>query len=172
MNGTHLTGKGKLLSKATIKLDNSDLKIIQQEVQKALVKNIKKDMALSASTKLVTLPKSKEFVDSFKVSVTNKGIEITSDWPTAEVHTSKDNPERPYPMTWLTQPNVSKARIQVQGGVSLVRTTPSNGKTWTHPGFKRYDFLERSIKEGYENALKVILPKKVGQLLKTHNPLK
>lgn len=168
-----IKGKGAPLSKVKgIKLTSNDYRIIEQEIRKALVKNIKKDMALNAGVSLVPLPNSTNFIKSFTVKATAKGVSISSTWPTANVHTSEDNPEKPYPMTWLTQPQVPYAKIQLGTGITLVRTTPSNSNLWVHPGFKRYDFIQRSINEGMESAMSKILPSKLGSLLTNHNLFK
>ena len=129
-------------------------------------------MALNAGVRLVPLPNSNDFIKSFTVKATARGVSITSTWPTANVHTSEDNPEKPYPMTWLTKSQVPYAKIQLGTGITLVRTTPSNDNLWIHPGFKRYDFIQRSINEGMESAMSKILPSKLGSLLRSHNLFK
>jgi hypothetical protein len=127
-------------------------KLILEEVRKEIKKDASKVGAMGRAVgKPVPLPDSKEFVMSFKYQVKNRRIEITSDWPFSELHTEG---KRAYPMVWLTQQRgVSKVPMVNSSGIVLVRTTPLNSdQAWIHPGFLKYNFLERGVQKGRERA--------------------
>ena len=146
-------------------------------------KEIRRDMALSAGIRgkgeAVGLPQTRKFVDSFQVRVKGQStIEIFSDWPTAEAHTTKlkpnfvDNmrPDRSAPinMTWLRRPEVPYARIELANGEVIVRTTPNpaqGDKYWVHPGFRKYTFIERGLRKGRIAAAEALAPELVAQAL-------
>lgn len=117
----------------------------------------------------VPLPDSRRFINSFRWYISGEStIEIRSTWPTAEAHTktpkqrgiddfTRDRPDAPrggFPMTWLVQPKVKYARIETQGGKVIVRTTPmSTDKAWIHPGFMKYNFIERGVRKGRQEVV-------------------
>lgn len=154
---------------AEIKLNNQDFAEIAKCVLSSVHAEIKKDIAKSSATKggPVVLPDSQRFIDSFKVEVKGKRIVVTSDWPTADAHLNKDK-KGPFPMKWLKKPKVSKARIVVGSSITLVRATPSGGKFWIHPGFEKYNFLDRGVRKGIQDALNKIVVVKFEEMMKKH----
>jgi hypothetical protein len=71
-------------------------------------------------------------------------------------------------MKWLKKPKVSKARIVVGSSITLVRATPSGGKFWIHPGFEKYNFLDRGVRKGIQDALNKIVVVKFEEMMKKH----
>tara|TARA_B100000900_G_C20483408_1_gene676434 strand:- start:157 stop:711 length:555 start_codon:yes stop_codon:yes gene_type:complete len=135
--------------------------ILLESVKAEIRKDIAKSSGVRSAGQPVPIPDSKKFVDSFKVRITGKTIEIYSDWPTAEAHLNKKD-KGPFPMRWLARPQVPYSRIETKDGISLVRSTPSSPNFWVHPGFKKYSFLERGVRKGQKIAReKVLTPKAV-----------
>lgn len=161
--------KSTFQRKTPVPLTSSDIKKIAGILLKSVRAEILKDIAKSVSVRgsgPVPIPKSKSFVDSFKVKISGKKIEIYSEWPTASAHLNKKD-KGPFPMKWLSNPKVPYARIETKGGLSLVRSTPSSPNFWVHPGFKKYSFLERGVRKGQKIAYEeVIRPKALQVVLK------
>lgn len=169
-------GKG-----AKISLTRGDVEFIGETVIKAIRAEIKKDTAKAVGMRSkgapVPLPKTEKFAASFSFRVRGeRTLEFTSDWPTAEAHTSVPKPgeapgksnsaTKPYRMTWLTRPAVPYAKIVTQEGEVIVRSTPGgSGDLWIHPGFKRYGFLARGIRKGKEAAYKELIRRKMPEIL-------
>lgn len=130
--------------------------IILKSVKKEIMKDMAKTAGLRGRGKPVPMPDSRKFVDSFSWKVVGKStIEIRSTWPTASSHTSVpgegDNKKStpPYPMTWLTQPQVKVVPLVTQEGQVIFRTAPlTTADAWIHPGFLRYTFIERGVNKG------------------------
>jgi hypothetical protein len=144
---------------------------------KSIKAEIMKDMAKSAGLrgrgKPVPMPDSRKFVDSFSWKISGQStIEITSNWPTASAHTSvpgkgdKKGSTKPYPMTWLTQPQVKTVPIITQEGRVIFRTAPlTTTNAWIHPGFLRYTFIERGVKKGRVKVFEDMAEEIVGLFL-------
>lgn len=169
------------LAGVKVKLTRVQLQTSAEIILKAIKKEIKRDMALSAGIRPegepVRLPDTQRFVDSFKTRIRGQStIEIYSDWPTASAHTTKLKPgfventrpdkSAPMEMTWLMKPKVPLARIVTQGGQVIVRTTPlskNQDGPWIHPGFRKYTFLERGLRKGRIEAAKAIAAEVIAQ---------
>ena len=145
-------------------------------ILKSIKAEIKKDIAKSRGLRgghyptdyknrnPVPLPDSARFLRSWRWRIKgDRTIEFTSSWPTAEAHTktptkrgisdfSDDRPDIPkggFPMTWLVQPNVKYVPIITHTGQVIVRTAPLTiDKAWVHPGFIKYNFIERGVRKG------------------------
>lgn len=145
-------------------------------ILKAIKAEIKKDMAKARGVKgghyptrykdrsPVPLPDSERFLRSWRWRISGqRTIEFTSSWPTAEAHTktptqrgindySSDLPDVPkggFPMTWLVQPKVKYVPIITHTGQVIIRTAPLTvDKAWIHPGFIKYNFIERGVRKG------------------------
>lgn len=132
----------------------------------------------------VGLPQSKKFLDSFSYKIRGRStVEIVSTWPTASLHTSpiknardldkKRAPATPeFKMTWLVRRKVPYAKIELENGQVIIRSTPDpqkGDKLWRHPGFRHYTFLSRGIRKGREAFVRELAAEAVGQLLKTHD---
>lgn len=145
-------------------------------ILKSIKAEIKKDMAKARGLKgghyptrykdrdPVPLPDSARFLRSWRWRISGqRTIEFTSSWPTAEAHTktpsqrgiddfSRDRPEVPkggFPMTWLVQPKVKYVPIITHTGQVIIRTAPlTMDKAWIHPGFIKYNFIERGVRKG------------------------
>lgn len=150
-------------------------------ILKAVKDEIKKDIAKSRGMRggayptaykdrnPVPLPDSRRFINSFRWRISGKStIEITSSWPTSEAHTktpsqrgiddfSRDRPEVPtggFPMTWLVQPKVKYVPIITHTGQVIIRTAPlTTANAWIHPGFIKYNFIERGIRKGRKKVI-------------------
>ncbi len=145
--------------------------IILEQIREEIEKDTMKASAFRAQGDPVPLPRTKRFAESFKFQVSGKRtLEFTSDWPTAGAHTlgrdrevnldakNKSNTP-PFPMWWLVQPQVPRARIVTSEGQVIVVTTPSpadGDALWVHPGFRRYSFLERGIRKGKIRAMEAL----------------
>jgi len=145
-------------------------------ILKFIKAEIKKDMAKARGLKgghyptqyqgraPVPLPDSRRFLDSWRWRLSGqRTVEFTSSWPTAEAHTktpsqrgindfTRDRPETPrggFPMTWLVQPKVKYVPIITHTGQVIIRTAPlTTDKAWIHPGFVKYNFIERGVRKG------------------------
>lgn len=163
------TRKSTIKQGYKIEFSASEVKEIADILLASVHREILKDIAKTSGIKgggPVPIPDSKSFVDSFKVRISGNMIEIYSDWPTADAHLNKQD-KGPFPMTWLSRPDLSYARITTQDGLSLVRSTPSSPNFWVHPGFKKYSFLERGVRKGQEEAYeKIGRPKVISSLQK------
>lgn len=127
--------------------------IILKSVHKEIRKDAAKARGMSGRGKPVTIPDTEAFVNSFTFQITGKVIEIVSTWPTAEAHT-KPGRDSPRKMTWLVQPKVKYVPIITGEGKVIVRTAPmSTTNAWVHPGFARYNFIERGVRKGRQAVL-------------------
>ena len=140
-----------------ITLDRPSLTQAGQIILKAVQKEIRKDAAkaraMTGKGKPVGIPDSERFVRSFSFRITGKVIEIVSTWPTAEAHTQPGN-DKPRKMTWLVQPKVKYVPIITGKGEVIVRTAPmTTSQAWIHPGFARYNFIERGVRKGRQAVL-------------------
>ena len=181
---------GKPLSKAAgakLPMTSDMVDTCADIILKAVKREIRRDIALQAGVRgkgdPVPIPNSRRFINSFKVRVKGSStIEITSNWPTAQAHTTKlkagfaDNmrPDRsaPIEMTWLRRPEVPYAKIVQADGQIVIRTTPDpnqGDKYWVHPGFRKYTFLERGLRKGKEEAIKAILEDLLVETLKEYD---
>ena len=174
---------GTVGKKAGIQLTSEDIAFIGKTVVESIRAEIKKDTAKAVGMRKkgdpVALPKTAKFAASFEYRVRGKStLEFTSDWPTAEAHSTEPKPgdssdkagpstER-YEMTWLSKPSVPYAKIIAQDGAVIVRSTPNpgkGGKYWIHPGFKKYGFLARGIRKGKEKAFKELVRRKMPEII-------
>ena len=156
-----------------------------QIILQSVKEEIRKDMAKArgvrggtypkpyADRNPVPLPQSRKFVNSFRWRIKGAStIEITSSWPTAEAHTktltqrgldnmTSDRPDMPkggFPMKWLVQPKVKYVPIVQHDGQVIIRTAPlSTDKAWIHPGFVKYNFIERGVRKGREKVVKEMI---------------
>lgn len=149
-----------------ITLDRPTLMKAARIILKAVKAEIRKDMmkargiqggsypAAYKERRPVPLPDSRRFVDSFSYQIQgNSTIEIVSTWPTAEAHTTPGHDKR-RPMTWLVQPKVKYVPIITGTGQVIVRTAPLTTATaWIHPGFVKYNFIERGARKGRQKVL-------------------
>lgn len=162
------TRKSTIQKGTNIPLSASDIKKIAKILLESVRNEIRKDIAKSSGVRNpgepVPIPDSKRFVDSFKYRINGKMIEIYSDWPTADAHLNKKD-TGPFPMTWLSKPDVSYARIETKGGLSLVRSTPSSPDFWVHPGFKKYSFLDRGVRKGQKKAFEEVMQPKIKEFI-------
>jgi len=155
------TRKGTLAG-SDLGLKTQDFTRIAEIILESVREEIRKEIAKSSGLRgngPVPIPDSRRFVDSFKYKINGKNIEIYSNWPTAAAHLNKKD-SGPFQMKWLSKSSVDYARIQTKGGLSVVRSTPSSADLWVHPGFKKYNFLDRGVRKGQKKAYEeVILPK-------------
>ncbi len=159
MAGTKLDPPYLLLKKAGT--------LILESVRKEIKTDAAKHNAMNRAVgQPVSIPNSKEFVLSFKVSVKGKKIEISSDWPFVEHHLEGRDP---YPMTWLTQAEgIKKVPMITSAGVVLVRMAPlTKEDAWIHPGFLKYNFLERGVRKGREAAAEMLAKEMLPSVLST-----
>jgi hypothetical protein len=127
--------------------------IILQSVRREIRKDASKARMMSGRGKPVTIPDTEAFVKSFTFQITGKVIEIVSSWPTAEAHTKPGN-DNPRKMTWLVQPKVKHVPIITGSGKVIVRTAPmTTANAWIHPGFTKYNFIERGVRKGRQAVL-------------------
>jgi hypothetical protein len=146
--------------------------IILDQIREEIEKDTLKASSFRAQGDPVPLPRTKRFAESFKFQISGKRtLEFTSDWPTAQAHTLGRDPDvdldaknksstPPFPMWWLVQPQVPRARIVTSEGKVIVVATPSpadGDALWVHPGFRRYSFLERGIRIGKQKALEALV---------------
>ena len=153
------------LSRRTGKVEftKEEMEEIACIICKCVREEIKKEMAKTAAIRNpgapVPIPNSRKFVLSWKWRVKGeKTIEIYSDWPTANAHTLEKE-RGPFSMTWLKSPSVVYARLDLSQGISIVRKTPSGTNFWIHPGFKKYNFLERGVRKGQTEAINCMTKK-------------
>ena len=147
--------------------------IILKSIKKEIMKDMAKSAGLRGRGKPVPMPDSRKFVDSFSWNVSGKStIEIRSTWPTASAHTSvpgeggNKKATKPYPMTWLTRPQVKTVPIITQEGRVIFRTAPlTTTNAWIHPGFLRYTFIERGVKKGRVKVFEDMAEEIVGLFL-------
>lgn len=142
-----------------ITLDRPTLMKAARIILKAVKAEIRKDMVKArgiqgGGNQPVPLPDSRRFVDSFSYQIQgNSTIEIVSTWPTAEAHTTPGHDKR-RPMTWLVQPKIKYVPIITGTGQVIVRTAPLTTATaWIHPGFVKYNFIERGARKGRQKVL-------------------
>ena len=61
-------------------------------------------------------------------------------------------------MKWLVQPKVKYVPIVQHDGQVIIRTAPlSTDKAWIHPGFVKYNFIERGVRKGREKVVKEMI---------------
>ena len=168
MSNNKLGMNGKITSRGTrlgplsrhsgqITFSEEEIKEIGCIILESVKEEIKKDMAKTSAIRNpgepVPIPNSKRFVESFKWKLKGKKtLEIYSNWPTAAAHTVEKQ-KGPFNMVWLKAPSVPYARLDLKGGISIVRTTPGGNDFWIHPGFKKYNFLERGVRKGQIKAI-------------------
>ena len=115
-----------------ITLDRPTLMKAARIILKAVKAEIRKDMMKArgiqgGGNQPVPLPDSRRFVDSFS---------------------------KPRPMTWLVQPKIKYVPIITGTGQVIVRTAPLTTATaWIHPGFVKYNFIERGARKGRQKVL-------------------
>ena len=189
--GARLRGLyGKPASKAagqSIPLTMQQLRRYGELMLEAVRKEAKKDMQAQQKRQTgdpVGLPQSKKFLDSFSYKIKGRStVEIVSSWPTASLHTepiknardldrkrASATPE--FKMWWLVRNQVPYAKLELENGEVIIRTTPDpqqGDKPWIHPGYRRYTFLERGIRKGREEFVREIAAEAVAQLLQTHD---
>lgn len=148
--------------------------IILDSVKKEIMKDMAKTSGLRGRGKPVPIPDSRKFVESFSYQISNKQIEIISDWPTAEQHIAKPGERgasKPFPMTWLMQPKVKTVPLVTQEGTVIFRSAPmTTADAWIHPGFLRYTFIERGVKKGRVRVMEE-LAEEIVQLALTQGDL-
>lgn len=131
-------------------------KIILEAIRKEIKNDAAKHNAMSRlKGQPIPIPNSKEFVLSFKVQNNGNKIEISSTWPFVDVFLEGQNR---HAMTWLTKvAGVDKVPMIQPNGVVLIRTAPlSSDKAWIHPGFLKYNFLNRGVEKGREKAAEML----------------
>ena len=141
--------------------------IILDTVKKEAASDMAKVGAVAQSQKKsVSLPRTKDFLDSFSHKIDRNEVEILSSWPTFEKHIEGRDP---YPMTWLTQAEgVSVVPMILSTGITIMRTAPlDRGSAWIHPGFLKYTFLQRGIDKGTDKAISWLLEKAGGDFVCT-----
>lgn len=142
-------------------------KLILESVRQEIKKDAAKHNAMSRlKGQPIPIPNSKEFVLSFKVQVQGNKIEITSTWPFVDVHLEGQNR---HAMTWLTKiAGVDKVPMIQPNGVVLIRTAPlTSDKAWIHPGFLKYNFLNRGVEKGREKAAEMLAEELLPTLLQS-----
>jgi hypothetical protein len=148
--------------------NSSLMKRFAKLILNSVLKEVRRDIAISRglASKKALLPDSERFVRSFYYEINGKNIEIISDWPTIDQHLEGRGS---FPMWWLVQPKrivnkrranrntrVRKAKIMVGKSNTIVRSMPTSDKMWIHPGFQKYNFLERGVRKGREQVIKLI----------------
>jgi len=160
--------------------------IILDSVKSEIIKAAAMARGVRGRGEPVPIPNTNEFKDSFEYSLRGaRTIEISSDWPYAEVwEEGKD----PYPMTWLTgraagaepfpqrpgkvQSSKYAVPIVTATGKVIIRYAPfTTQDAWIHPGFARYGFLQKGIKKGRLKAAEYIIKAAVIPLLEQSDPL-
>ncbi len=127
--------------------------IILQSVRREIRKDSSKARGMSGRGKPVTIPDTEAFVNSFTFRIKGKVIEIVSSWPTAEAFLQPGN-DQPRKMTWLVQPKVKYVPIITGEGKVIIRTAPmTTTDAWIHPGFAKYNFIERGVRKGRQAVL-------------------
>ncbi len=104
----------------------------------------------------VGIPDTEDFFKSFSYQVVGKStVEVVSTWPFIKQITEGRDPFR---MDWLTQQNgVNVVPLIDKTGQVIFRMAPLNlGHAWIHPGFAKHTFIQRGIRKGREQAMRIL----------------
>jgi hypothetical protein len=143
--------------KKPFKPDRKTLEKMGKALLKAVVSEIRKDIRKQKGlTGTTLLPESPKFTRSFDYKIVgDRTIEIVSSWPWIKP-LFEGSP--PFPMTWLTrQAGVDKVPIRQKDGTVVIRTTPLKlADAWVHPAISKHTFVQRGLKRGKQEALKIL----------------
>lgn len=149
--------------------------LILEEVKLRGKKEISSKSTYGGRGKPGVIRNQKEFLDSLKVRIRGqKTIEIYSDHVSISPE-EQENPMsladkhfegmKPFRMTALVRKQGGKpVPLITSEGITIFRMVPlQSSEAWIHPGFLKYNFLERGVKEGRKKCTdlifqKVILP--------------
>lgn len=159
------------MAQEPIPIDRRVLERLGQKLVEAVVAEAQKDLsqearAVAVSGKPVGLPNSKAFLDSFGYQISGEStVELTCSWPRITQYLEG---RAPFKMAWLTQANgVDVVPIQKKPNVVLFRAAPLNlANAWVHPGFARHTFLQRGIRKGREEMMRVLAQEAVQYVMK------
>jgi hypothetical protein len=103
-----------------------------------------REEATRDAAKSPSVPRSKEFFDSFTYRVDRDSVEVISTWPW--LHVILEGTDGPFPMPWLTAARgVHRVPLVDEHGAVIIRSTPlTTDRAWVHPGIARHTFIQRA----------------------------
>lgn len=176
-------------AKEPIPLEQKTLLEFGNVILEAIKKEVKRDSAMMAAMKPgspVRMTVAHKIAQSMKCRIVGeRTLEFYSTNPLAEKFTEG---EPPFPMTWLTQQRgVGAIPMKNTAGVTIFRMAPDIGKKetpadraarllrnpgskpnntfWIHPGYVKYNFLERGVRKGREQVMAMFSERVVSELL-------
>ena len=118
-----------------------------------------KQEAIKASYLGQVVPKSSDFLSSFRFEVTEElELKVTLDYDVKWAWISEYlEGRKPYPMTWLTKQHLKERKIipikDHKTGEIKFRPVPLTTKqAWIHPGIKKHTFVDAGISKGLIKA--------------------
>ena len=178
-------------AKEPIPLDKKTLLEFGKVILKAIQTEAKRDAAMTAAVKPgepVRMTAAHKIAESMRCRVVGeRTLEFYSEHPLIHQFTEG---EPPFPMTWLTkQKGIGAVPMKSTAGVTVFRMAPDigaketnaeriarlmrnpgskpNNTFWMHPGFRKYNFLERGARKGREQVMGMFAERVVSNLLST-----
>jgi len=118
-----------------------------------------KQEAIKASYLGQVVPKSSEFLSSFRFEVTKDlELKVTLDHDPKWSWISKYlEGRKPYPMRWLTRQHLKERKIiplkdHKTGKIVFRRVPLTTKQAWVHPAVKKYTFIDSGISKGLKRA--------------------
>ena len=176
-------------AKDPIPLDQKTLTEFGKVILKAIQIEAKRDAAMTAAMKPgepVRMTVAHKIAESLKCRIVGeRTLEFYSTHPLINQFTEG---EPPFPMTWLTkQRGVGAVPMKNAAGVTVFRMAPDigaketnaervarlmrnpgskpNNTFWFHPGFRKYNFLERGARKGRAQVMEMFAERVVSNLL-------